>query len=210
MNKYIHKCVAQGKVTVPPSKSMAHRALICAALAEGESVLSSLSLCDDVRATIDALISLGAKITMKDNSAIISGGIAQKSAPEALVLDAGESGSTLRFLLPLALLKNTPITFRGKGQLLKRPMQPYYKLFDELGIYYKAEEQSITVKGQLKGNVYTVEGDVSSQFISGLLFALPLLKEDSKLILLPPIVSRPYIDMTIAMLDTFGVSRHLP
>lgn len=195
---------ASGTVKAPPSKSMAHRLLICAMLCEGESVIRGVSSCLDVSATIDCMRAFGAEVTEAGGDVRVVGINARKSFISS-PLECKESGSTLRFLIPAALLSKKCVRFVGSKSLMSRPMDVYTSLAGEKGFGFLSDGESITVRGPLKAGEYSVVGNVSSQFISGLLFALPLLNSDSKIHITPPIESRPYIDMTIQALSIFGV-----
>ncbi|MBN2604727.1 MAG: 3-phosphoshikimate 1-carboxyvinyltransferase [Bacilli bacterium] len=192
-----------GKVSAPPSKSLSHRALICAALAHGKSVISNLTYSDDVLATMNALQHLGAKFEKQDDTLIVKG--LKKIRPSNIKIDCNESGSTLRFLIPLFSLSNKKVVFTGKKSLISRPQTIYKKIFDEDQNLFEVSEDEITINGSIKAREYTVKGDVSSQFISGLMFALPLLEADSKIIIDGKLESKSYIDLTISMLDEFGI-----
>ena len=204
MNVTIHKGTPRGRVAAPASKSMAHRLLICAALAGGTSVIRGVSICDDVVATVNCLSALGAKIS-RDGDTLSVTGTDMISAVPSSTLNCNESGSTLRFFLPLALLSGKNTLFLGAKSLMQRPMGVYEELCKKNGLTYHADGESIAVRGPLKSGEYEVVGNVSSQFISGLLFALPLLDGDSKIKILPPVESRSYIDLTVEALSLFGV-----
>ena len=186
----------KGSVKIPPSKSMAHRAIICASLSKGESVISNIDFSEDIIATMEGMKSLGANIKVeKDNS-------------NYKVIDCNESGSTLRFLVPISLIKDNRVNFIGRGNLGKRPLKTYYEIFEEQEIKYSYEEEKLdlNIEGSLKGGEFKVKGNISSQFISGLLFTLPLLKEDSKIIITTELESKGYIDLTLDMIEKFGVT----
>ncbi|MBQ9085181.1 MAG: 3-phosphoshikimate 1-carboxyvinyltransferase [Clostridia bacterium] len=204
MRAVITASVARGKVHAPPSKSMAHRLLISAMLAEGESRIRGISVCDDVLATIDCMRALGVYAEICEGDAIVRG-INMKRISPTSPLPCRESGSTLRFLIPIAMLCGMCVSFRGSSGLMSRPLSVYEELAREKGLGFLSDTESITVKGPLTAGDYFVVGNVSSQFISGLLFALPLLKKTSRIHITPPIESRPYIDMTIQALSAFGV-----
>ena len=204
MNVKIKKGTPQGCVKAPPSKSMAHRILISAAMAEGVSIISGISDCEDVRATIKCLSALGARITQDGDTATVYGTDMLHTSPHS-ALDCNESGSTLRFLLPIALLSGKNTLFMGAEGLMRRPMHVYEQLCSQKMFTYNADGDSIAVRGPLSAGEYEVVGNVSSQFISGLLFALPLLQDDSKIKIIPPIESRSYIELTIEALSLFGV-----
>ena len=216
MKIQINPGTARGRVTAPPSKSMAHRMMICAGLAAGTSVLQGISDSQDMQATLDCLAALGAQ-WQKDGETVTITGIG--SARTAVHDDAGaagtqtgepvlrcrESGSTLRFFIPICLQTGRRAQMVGAPRLMERPLQVYAQLCRERGLLFAQEGQALTVQGPLPAGSYRLRGDISSQFISGLLFALPLCEGDSTVTILPPIESRPYIDMTLAALKTFGV-----
>ena len=193
-----------GVLAAPPSKSMAHRAVLCAALADGESRLTGLAHSQDIDATLAAAAALGAQVEAGESWARIAGA-APLQAPAAPV-DCCESGSTLRFLIPLAALTGRPVAFTGRGRLMQRPQSVYQELFASQGLRFEQEGDTLTVAGPLRPGCFSLAGDVSSQFISGLLFALPLLDGDSRLCLKPPVESRSYIEMTRASQSRFEVS----
>ena len=193
-----------GTLAAPPSKSMAHRAVLCAALADGESRLTGLAHSQDIDATLAAAAALGAQVEAGESWARIAGA-APLQAPAAPV-DCCESGSTLRFLIPLAALTGRPVAFTGRERLMQRPQSVYQELFASQGLRFEQEGDTLTVAGPLRPGCFSLAGDVSSQFISGLLFALPLLDGDSRLRLKPPVESRSYIEMTRASQSRFGVS----
>lgn len=193
-----------GVLAAPPSKSMAHRAVLCAALADGESRLTGLAHSQDIDATLAAAAALGAQVEAGEGWARIAGA-APLQAPAAPV-DCCESGSTLRFLIPLAALTGRPVAFTGRGRLMQRPQSVYQELFASQGLRFEQEGDTLTVAGPLRPGCFSLAGDVSSQFISGLLFALPLLDGDSRLCLKPPVESRSYIEMTRAAQSRFGVA----
>ena len=198
----------KGEVKIPPSKSMAHRAIICAALSDGLCIIENIDYSDDIIATIDAMNSLGAKIVKhKDYIEVIGAYGSNEKAKETRVIDCNESGSTLRFLVPISLLFKGSSKFIGRGNLGKRPLTTYYNIFERQGIEYSYEEGSLNlvINGELKPGIFEVEGNVSSQFITGLLFALPLLKEDSKIIITTEMESKGYIDLTLRAMSDFGI-----
>jgi len=163
-----------GTLRVQPSKSAAHRALCCAALAGGVSVIDNIALSDDVRATLDGLRALGlVSAQAKSGRLRVTGGLVPPDTKRRV--DCMESGSTLRFLLPMALIGGGPATFLGRGRLMRRPMDVYSTLFESRGIGWKSDGNSITVSGALTPGVFRMPGNVSSQFLTGLLFVLPVL-----------------------------------
>ncbi|WP_139904610.1 3-phosphoshikimate 1-carboxyvinyltransferase [Clostridium thermarum] len=196
----------QGTVKVPSSKSIGHRALICAALSQGNSTVENINLSRDIKATTEVLESLGAKFFTSKNSIEVTGTPKLNCSGKELFCD--ESGSTLRFLIPIALLQDEKVTFNGRGKLVERPLTPYYKIFDNQQLYYKNNNGLLPLElcGKIKPGVFNIKGNVSSQFISGLMFALPLLDEDSTIVIDGNLESRPYVDLTIDVLKDFGVS----
>ena len=196
MNLTITPGKLSGTVTPPPSKSQAHRLLICAALAGEGSVIHNLADSQDIRATRRCL----AELTTN-----------RRTLPE---LDCGESGSTLRFLIPIALALRGGGVFTGQGRLMERPQKPYFDLFDEKGIRYERKGGVLTVEGRLTPGEYRLPGNVSSQFFTGLLLALPLLDGPSAIIPTTPLESEGYIGMTLDAMHEFGVdiasTRSLP
>lgn len=182
---------------------MAHRAVLCAALAEGTSRLSNLAHSQDINATLAAAAAFGAAVEPGDRQARITG--VGFPRPAAGPVDCCESGSTLRFLIPMAALTGAPVTFTGRGRLMQRPQSVYQELFARQGLRFEPAGDALTVAGPLQAGRFELAGDVSSQFVSGLLFALPLLAGDSTLCLRPPVESRSYIQMTRAAQAAFGV-----
>ncbi len=275
MRVRIEKGIARGTVEAPPSKSMAHRLLICAGLAGGKSVIHGIAASEDVLATLDCLAALGVRCEVGQDAAVIYGKkfrniespstiVLPKAAPkselpeatprlepiktapkselpnaapeselpkaapkseptkeafnfdsredvllekegEKRILNCRESGSTLRFFLPICLAIGGKSRLTGKGRLPQRPQDVYKIMCAQQGISFEQDEAGITVCGRLAPGTFTLPGNVSSQFVSGLLFALPLLSGDSRIEITPPIESRPYIDMTISALAAFGV-----
>lgn len=193
-----------GTVDAPPSKSDVHRAVICAALANGVSRISPVALSDDIRATLRCVEALGAKTSI-DNGTLTVDGTGTFKIKTAL-LDCGESGSTLRFMIPVAALGGVEAEFTGQGRLPERPIGIYSDALPKAGVTVETSGGlPLKISGKLKGGVFRIPGDVSSQFITGLLFALPLLPRDSEIILTSPIQSAGYINMTIRTMAHFGV-----
>lgn len=205
MNVLIKKSKATGEVSAPPSKSMAHRMLIGAGLAKGTSVIRGISGSEDMKATIDCLCALGAKCEISGDVVTVSGADL-KSLPENPHLRCRESGSTLRFFIPLCLMSgDTEVKLSGSEYLFSRPLNVYEEICKKQGIEYTPEVAGLKLKGTLKSDNFRIKGNISSQFISGLLFALPLLSEDSTITLIPPVESLSYINLTIEALKVFGV-----
>lgn len=194
------KSKAMGSVAAPPSKSYCHRALICAALSEGKSVIKNVALSEDIKATAGCLKSLGAKIEFFDGCASVEG-IKKGSVISEASLFCNESGSTLRFLIPVAAVLTKKATFTGSERLLERPLNVYSDIFN-----MSFENGKIIVDGAFEGGRLYVDGSVSSQFITGLLFALSLIPSGGELVLTTEASSKPYIDITLEALGHFGVS----
>jgi len=199
----------RGTIVPPPSKSQAHRLIIAAALSDGECVISNVALSQDILATLDAMEQLGAQWRKPDSHSIwvkgLQGGTPILGEDGLPHLDCGESGSTLRFLIPVALAVAGGGVFTGHGRLMERPQKPYFDLFDEKGIAYTLENGVLTVRGQLQHGTYALPGNVSSQFFTGLLYALTLVEGDSIIRSTTALESRSYIDMTVDALRRFGV-----
>ena len=198
----------RGEITAPPSKSMAHRMLICAALAEGKSLVRPIELSEDILATMDGLRALGAGFTQEGDGLRVTG-CRPEEAPGG-VIPCRESGSTLRFLLPLCLLGGKEMTLTGSERLMSRPLDVYETLCAERGFRLERTAEGIRVQGQLTAGQYTVRGDLSSQFLTGLLYALSLVEGKSEIRILPPIESEPYLEMTLEALAEAGVPAKRP
>ena len=193
-----------GKVCAPPSKSAAHRALLGAALSFGVSEISNLSYSQDILATLNAIKCLGAEVEVFGSVVSISG-VCKGEKLDDVLIDCNESGSTLRFIIPIALAIGGNFSVTGRGRLLERPLDDYYKIFDSQGIIYTKENDRIHFEGKLKGGVYELSGNVSSQYITGLLFALPILSDDSEIVITTPLESVGYINMTLEVLSKYGI-----
>lgn len=192
-----------GCVSIPSSKSIAHRALICAALADGSSHITNVSVSDDINATISSLRALGARITVNGTSIDVTG---ISKASQSAVIDCNESGSTLRFLIPVACALGTSSEFLGRGRLAMRPIDIYLREMSSKGITFDySGTMPFSVSGKLRGGSFHVEGNISSQFITGLLLALPLCCEDSQIFLTSKLESKPYADITVSCLRHFGI-----
>lgn len=210
----------KGELVVPPSKSISHRAVICAALSKGESIINNLILSEDIETTIEAMKQFGAQIEIQyiDKTGRFRAIISNSKIDDLLKSEdlqgeqpievyCRESGSTARFLIPFFHIYNGPVTFKGTERLSERPYAPYLEIFDLQNIKYISHNGGLplTVEGKLQPGTYNVVGNVSSQFISGLMFMLPLLKHNSQILIKPPLESKDYIALTVDCLDTFGI-----
>ena len=195
----------KGVVQVPPSKSLAHRAIICASLAKGVSRIDNIEYSKDIQATIKAMKSLGTIIEEFENYLIIDG--TTTFTKQNSEIDCEESGSTLRFMVPISIVEENKVHFVGRGNLGKRPLDTFYEIFERqnIGYMYKKDVLDLYVIGKLKPDHYIIPGNISSQFITGLLFALPLLKGDSIIEITSTLESKGYIDLTLQMLSQYGI-----
>lgn len=200
----VTKSKLTGKVTIPPSKSDVHRAIICGALSGGTTILYPVSMSNDIKATIRCIEAFNAKCTYKDKILCIDA--KNIFTVKKVTLDCGESGSTLRFFIPIAAAMGIETTFTGEGLLPKRPIGIYLDALPSAGV--ECETQGglpLKIKGKLQDGTFNIPGNVSSQFITGLLYGLSLLEFDSKIVLTSPLESAAYIDMTIDTMKSFGV-----
>lgn len=195
----------RGSISVPTSKSDAHRYIIASALANGTTVLKDMCLTPkDIQAALSACKAIGASVDINesDGTASISGAVCPS---ENVVVDCVESGTTLRLIIPVAAALGVKAAFIGRGKLPQRPLSPYIEQMSKHGIRFSGNGLPLNIEGKLTGGEYELEGNISSQFISGLLLALPKCGEDSHLKLLSPLQSKPYVDMTLNCLKNFGV-----
>lgn len=204
MNVKIYPGKINNSIIVPPSKSDSHRAIICAALAHGKSTIKNVIYSDDINATINAMDILGAKIERKEDSLVIEG-ISNFQDWKHIEVDCQESGSTLRFVLPLFSLTGDEVTITGRPRLLERPLEIYQDIAAKQNILFVRGYDKITLNGKFKADDYVITGDISSQFITGLLLTLPLLDKDSSIKIIPPFESKSYVLMTIMTMKCFGV-----
>ena len=193
---------ARGIVAAPPSKSEAHRALICGALTR-ESAVRGVAPSDDVTATLRCLETLGAAVR-KNGDVVTIGGLDPRSIKDC-VIDCGESGSTLRFLIPLCLISGERVTLRGTEKLLSRPLSEYETLCRERGFTFEKGKTSVTVSGRLTPGVYDVSMARSSQFVTGLLIALATLEGESEIRVAGRAESLSYVTLTLGVMRHFGV-----
>lgn len=205
MKVKITPSTVDGKISIPASKSMAHRAIICASLSEGQSIVSNVTNSKDIEATIGCMKALGAQIEQLDESTYKIKGTKLSNQTGNITCNANESGSTLRFLIPFATCTNAKVKFLGQGRLLQRPMDVYANEFKKQDINFIQNEKEIIVDGSLQAKDYVVRGDISSQFITGLMFVLPLLEKDSTLTITEPYESKSYVNLTLQMLHKFGI-----
>ncbi len=197
---HISKGVARGVAMAPPSKSYAHRLLLAAFLSGRRVVIGNVDLSNDILATIDCITALGAKVNVEGDVVTVEPG-ATTSSP----LPCRESGSTLRFMIPVALALNGKACLTGTPKLISRGIGEYERIFKDQNISYTINSDSIEAEGHLNGGLFHIDGSISSQFVTGLLFALPLLEEDSEIWITPPVQSRPYIDITLDVLRESGI-----
>ena len=204
MNVTVKPSKLGGNIKIPPSKSLSHRAIIAAALAEGKSIISNVLYSKDIKATIDSMRALGANIIEHEDSLEIYG---SKVKRVKSLINANESGSTIRFMIPIALVCNEPMEFTGENHLVKRPLDTFFEIFDKQGIKYERGENYLPLKvySGLKSGIFEVRGDISSQFITGLLYALPMLDGDSTIKITTNLESKGYIDLTLDILKMFGI-----
>lgn len=208
-NMIFTPCKIAGRVRIPSSKSQAHRALICAALA-GDSVVRGVDLSNDVKATANALRSLGATLDYNENERTFYIGKPCARGICAGTVNSGESASTLRFFIPLAAALGVSVTFIGEGRLPKRPTDIYKSMLEANGASLTYPENGdflpLTVSGKLTAGDYSLRGDISSQFVTGLLFALTQVDTESKITLTTRLESKPYADLTVDVLRHFGAN----
>ncbi len=198
----IKPCNLKGTIDAPPSKSLAHRYLIGAFISNAECRISGVDFSEDILASKECLKALGADVTVQNDAVSIRPRGFMHA--ETVSLNCRESGSTLRFLLPLALCLGKPVTLKGSKRLFERPLTVYEDLAKENGFLFEKSENAVTVCGTLQGGTYKVRGDISSQFITGLIFAFLYLGEEAELQILPPFESKPYVHLTISALKAFG------
>ena len=199
----------RGTVNIPPSKSAAHRAMLCAALADGRSVLSPIELSNDMKATINAIKALGARVQLSDDTLTIDGigGQYGDASGEPVSINCIESGSTLRFIIPIACAAGINGRFIGEGTLVSRPIGLYSQLLPKAGVEcFSNGGLPLVCKGKLQSGSYEMPGDISSQFITGMLMALPLCSGDSTVTLTTPLQSSAYVDVTVSCMEDFGVT----
>ena len=194
--------VKGGIIDIPPAKSYGHRSIICAALSESKTVISNMDMSEDMKASLNFLKAMGGSFTCENRMLTVYPIINNKEECE---IDCIESGSTLRFIIPIIAALGKTCFLKGRGRLPERPLSVYTELLPKFGVEFSSSKLPMKVSGKLKSGIYKVKGNVSSQFISGLLFALPLLESDSEIEIIGSLESGAYIDMTIEMLRFFGI-----
>ncbi len=204
MDIKIEKSRLSGAVSAPPSKSAAHRMLICAALAGNGAAVEGVAFSEDIMATLNCLSALGINYKVQGDRIEFTGEEKSESAHTHGVFNCNESGSTLRFFIPIVLAKKKYGEFMGSERLMSRPLSVYEEIFKEREIEFIKRDESLFVKGELGGGEYFIKGNISSQFITGMLFALPLVGGGTVNVI-PPVESRPYIEMTLDAMETFGI-----
>lgn len=206
-NIKIQPAYLKGSIRATTSKSIAHRALICAALANEQSNIYGINESNDIMATIGALKAMGFDFEIMPDKIITkkTNGVEIK---EKLTINCGESASTLRFLIPVAAYLGIPAVFTGEGRLPSRPVTEYKNLFADKGVNAElcGDMLPLTLSGKLTSGKFYIAGNITSQFITGLMFVLPLLDGDSEIILTSPLESAPYVDITIDILRLFGIN----
>lgn len=202
MNLNVYPSVINGEISAISSKSYAHRALICAALSNSPSKIKCDNLSDDIKATVNCLNGIGAEIIYSNKVFTVKPIDVSKAKKE---IDCGESGSTLRFILPIIGALGLKIKIVMHGRLPKRPLSPLYEQMEKNGCSFEKKENYLIVNGKLEPAAYEIEGNISSQFVTGLLFSLPLIKGNSKIVIKNKFESYSYVLMTLAVLKDFGV-----
>lgn len=193
-----------GTVTAPPSKSYSHRAIICGSLTGGKCEISSLIFSNDILATINGMKAMGSSIVTHKNSLVINN---FECAKDKIVVDCADSGSTLRFLIPIAAALGIDTVFKRNLGLAKRPIMEYLEILANAGVTFEiCDDLSLKISGKLKPRKFLVSGNISSQFVSGLLMALPLVDGNSEIVMTSPLESSKYVDITIDVLKKFGVN----
>ncbi len=201
----IKPTMLRGRVQIPPSKSIAHRAIIAAALSGEPCRIENIILSKDIQATLGCMKAMGADFSVDEKAGVVLFSGKKKKVPKTLRLHCEESGSTLRFLIPLSLLFGKKVILTGKGRLMQRPQKPYMDIFAARDISCSLKGETMTLEGELESGKFSLPGDVSSQFVTGLLFALPLLEGDSEIVITTEMESKGYLDLTLSVLNDFGI-----
>ena len=203
MRLTIKKGIANGTIIAPPSKSYAHRLLIAAAFSNSESIIKNIELSNDIIATINCLKTLGYELDYKNNQITINKG--KNNLSDTLEFNCLESGSTLRFMIPIALTTGKNLLFTGSKRLIERGIDTYIELFKNQDIKFEKTDNNILITGKLKPGTFIIENTISSQYITGLLFATTLLNEDSTIIVPNNLASKSYVDLTLDVLEKVNV-----
>ena len=204
MRVTISKSTANGTIKAQPSKSYSHRLLIASALSNEECTINNVVISHDIQATIGCLFALGYEVDIEDNFVRIYKEKLKSS--DEIELYCGESGSTLRFFIPIACTTGKKLIFEGDERLIERGIGPYEEIFKQQGIKYEIQKRKIIIEGKLKSGTFNLVGNISSQFISGLLFALPLLEGKSEIVLTTKLESKYYVDITLDVLRQAGIN----
>ena len=202
MNVIFKPCKLNGTTDAVPSKSMAHRYLISAALSGETCYIYGVDYSEDILASIDCLRALGADITADGDTVCVKPSSFMKV--ENPTLDCRESGSTLRFFIPLAMCLGKKVVLKGSKRLFERPLDIYEDICKENGFIFEKSENSLTLCADFKAGYYKVRGDISSQFITGLIFAMVYRNEESTIRITPPFESKSYVNLTIDALKKYG------
>lgn len=202
MDIKVSSFIPNGKIDIPSSKSYAHRALIAAFIANKGSYIKDINLCDDIKCTLNALKSLGANFSLNNNDVEFFN---NDNPPEEVIIDVGSSGSTLRFLLPLASYLCKHVTFVGSEQLFSRPLSPYLDILSKQNIPFILKSSSLEILSSIKEDDFIINEDISSQFISGWLFLLAKANKSHFIKTSMQLGSKNYVSMTIDVLSKFGV-----
>lgn len=202
----VDKSILTGTISCPPNKSYSHRAIFLASLSDGKSTLRNVLLSRDTLATVNACKAFGAKIEINDSTVVVESN--GKITPQDLEIDASNSGTTIRISTAIASLSDKMITLTGDASLKKRPMQPLLDALKQLGVQCTSTDGKppVTVKGRADGGITRIAGSISSQFISALLISGPKMKNGITLEIDGDLVSKPYLDSTIATMQKFGVT----
>ncbi|MDO4198698.1 MAG: 3-phosphoshikimate 1-carboxyvinyltransferase [Erysipelotrichaceae bacterium] len=203
MKEIIKPSKLYGEIKAPSSKSFCHRLLIGACLCKGKCVIDNVLFSDDILATIDCLKALGGRFETDEDRVIVDGSLFLKDIADSM--NCHESGSTIRFMIPLVMLCDKKVDLYGSKRLMERPFDVYEDIAKDNSFLFEKHEDYISVKGKLKPGRYKVRGDISSQFITGLLYALSVYEEDSVIEIIEPIESKSYIDMTLEAMAYYGV-----
>jgi len=192
----------KGKIKVIPSKSYAHRVLIAAAVSDSPCEIDTTVFSEDIRATVNCIKELGAEVFEKENSLLINPIKEKKDFAE---LFCNESGTTARLILPVASVVSKKTTMTGSGRLPDRPMDELIDVLIKHGVSFSGRKMPFIFENEPTPGIFEIRGNISSQYISGLLYALPLLKEDSRIVLTTPLESAAYVEMTLEIMSAFGV-----